>query len=144
MLKETAIKYWDDKYDLNCAECLIYASNEEYDLNLSKDALKTMAAFGGGMAIGDVCGVISGAIAVIGIMFTDISGHKSPIVKKMTTEFINKFKNKLGSNNCIELRKEYRKSKKEGTCIVMVETAADILECIVNRDNNSKLDSNKF
>lgn len=82
MLKETAIKYWDDKYDLNCAECLIYASNEEYDLNLSKDALKTMAAFGGGMAIGDVCGVISGSIAVIGIMFTDISGHKSPMVKK--------------------------------------------------------------
>lgn len=47
MLKEIVIKYWDDKYDLNCAECLIYASNEEYDLNLSKDALKTMAAFGG-------------------------------------------------------------------------------------------------
>ncbi|MDR5586259.1 MULTISPECIES: C-GCAxxG-C-C family (seleno)protein [Clostridium] len=143
MLKETAIKYWDDKYDLNCAECLIYASNEEYDLNLSDDALKTMAAFGGGMAIGDVCGVISGAIAVIGIMFTDVSGHRSPVVKEMTTDFINKFKNKLGSNNCIELRKEYRKSKKEGTCIVMVETAADILEGIVNIYADFRLNSKR-
>ncbi|AOR22521.1 C-GCAxxG-C-C family (seleno)protein [Clostridium taeniosporum] len=131
MLKELAQKYWDDKYDLNCAECLIYAANEEYELNLSKETLKTMSAFGGGMAIGEMCGVISGAIAAIGIMFTNISGHKSPIVREMTTEFINKFKDILGSNNCIKLREEYKKSKEDGTCIVMVETAAEILQDIV-------------
>ncbi|MBW6410497.1 C-GCAxxG-C-C family (seleno)protein [Clostridium weizhouense] len=132
MLKEMARKYWNEKYDLNCAECLIYAANEEYNLKLSDETLKTMSAFGGGMGIGDVCGVISGSIAVIGIMFTEISGHKSPIVRELTREFINVFKEKLGSNNCIELRKEYRRS--DDGCIVMVETAADVLENVISKN----------
>lgn len=139
MLKESAIKYWDDKYDLNCAECLIYAANEEYNLNLSKETLNTMSAFGGGMAVGEMCGVISGAIAVIGIMFTKISGHRSPVVKEMTIEFINNFKDTLGSNNCIQLRKEYRKSVENGTCIVMVKEAAEILENIIKKYDEFKL-----
>ena len=50
MLKETAKKYWTEEYDLNCAECIIYAANEEYNLNLSEQTLKVMAGFGGGMA----------------------------------------------------------------------------------------------
>ena len=28
MLKEIAIKYRAEEYDLNCAECIIYAANE--------------------------------------------------------------------------------------------------------------------
>ncbi|SFC43293.1 C-GCAxxG-C-C family (seleno)protein [Clostridium uliginosum] len=131
MLKEMVKKYWNDEYDLNCAECLIYAANEEYDLKLSHETLKTMAAFGGGMAVGDVCGVISGSIAVIGIMFTEVSGHKTPAVRDMTREFIKIFKERLGSNNCIELRKQYRKS--EDGCIVMVETASEVLEKIIQK-----------
>ena len=88
MLKETAKKYWTEEYDLNCAECIMYAANEEYNLNLSEQTLKVMAGFGGGMATGDVCGVVTGSIGVIGIMFTEVSGHKSPIVREMTREFI--------------------------------------------------------
>ena len=59
----------------------MYAANEEYNLNLTEQTLKVMAGFGGGMATGDVCGVITGAIGVIGIMFTEVSGHKSPAVR---------------------------------------------------------------
>ena len=105
MLKEAAKKYWTEEYDLNCAECMMYAANEEYNLNLTEQTLKVMAGFGGGLATGDVCGVITGAVGVIGIMFTEVSGHKSPSVREMTREFINNFKQKLGYVKCIDLKK---------------------------------------
>ncbi|EKQ51810.1 MULTISPECIES: C-GCAxxG-C-C family (seleno)protein [unclassified Clostridium] len=128
MLKEMAKKYWNEEYDLNCAECIMYAANEEYDLNLTKETLKVMSGFGGGMATGDVCGVITGAIGVIGIMFTEISGHKSPHVREMTREFIKRFKEKLGFVKCADLKKEYINVKR---CTLMIEVGAEILEGII-------------
>ena len=38
MLKETAKKYWSEEYDLNCAECIMYAANEEY-INIKRCTL---------------------------------------------------------------------------------------------------------
>lgn len=134
MLKEMVKKYRNEEYDLNCAESIMYAANEEYDLNLSKETLKAMAGFGGGMATGDVCGVITGAIAVVGIMFTEISGHKSPMVGEMTREFIKRFKERLGFLKCIDLKKEYINVKR---CTLMIEIGAEILEDIIlERKNN--------
>jgi C_GCAxxG_C_C family probable redox protein len=131
MLKEVAKKYRTEEYDLNCAECIMYASNEQYDLNLSKETLKVMSGFGGGMSTGDVCGVITGSIGVIGIMFTEVSGHKSPKVREMTKEFINKFKEKLGYTKCVDLKKEYVNVKK---CTLMIEAGADILEELILKE----------
>ena len=133
MLKETAKKYWNEEYDLNCAECMMYAANEEYDLNLSKETLKVMAGFGGGMATGDVCGVITGSIGVIGIMFTEVSGHKSPRVREMTREFINKFQEKLGYIKCVDLKREYTNVKE---CTLMIEAGAEILEEIILKEKH--------
>ena len=131
MLKETAIKYRTEKYDLSCSEAIIYAANEEYNLNLSEETLKVMAGFGGGMATGDVCGVITAAIGVIGIMFTEVSGHKSPKVGEMTRELINNFSEKLGHIKCIDLKKEYKDVKK---CTLMIEIGAEILENIILKE----------
>ena len=133
MLKETAIKYRAEEYDLNCAECIIYAANEEYSLNLKEETLKVMAGFGGGMATGDICGVITGAIGVIGIMFTEVSGHKSPKVREMTIELINDFKEKLGYIKCVDLKKEYADVKR---CTLMIETGAEILENIILKEKH--------
>lgn len=135
MLKEVAKKYWAEEYDLNCAECIVYAANEEYDLNLPEEALKAVSGFGGGMATGDVCGVITGAIAVIGIMFTEVSGHKSPKVRAMTREFIKNFKEKMEFIKCIDLNRKYtdRVGRK---CSLMIETGADILEDIIKKESN--------
>jgi C_GCAxxG_C_C family probable redox protein len=133
MLKETAKKYWTEDYDLNCAECIIYAANEKYNLNLSQQTLKVMAGFGGGMATGDVCGVVTGSIGVIGIMFTEVSGHKSPIIKEMTREFIRRFNEKLGYIKCVDLKKEYINEKK---CKLMIETGAEILDDIILKEKH--------
>ena len=36
MLVEKAREKWDKKHDLNCAECIMYAANEEYNLSNRK------------------------------------------------------------------------------------------------------------
>ena len=132
MLVDKVIKAYDVKNDLNCAEAILVAGNEEYDLGITKQTLKTMSAFGGGMAIGSVCGAITGAISVIGIMFTEERGHQSPQVKEMTNKFINRFNEALGEINCIPLKEKYYDANKEKRCIIMMKLAAEVLENIIN------------
>ena len=133
MLKETVKKYRTEEYDLNCAESIMYAANEEYNLNLSQQTLKVMAGFGGGMSTGDVCGIVTGSIGIIGVMFTEVSGHKSPIVKEMAKEFIKRFKEKLGYIKCFDLKKGYINVKR---CTLMIEIGTEILEDIILKEKH--------
>ena len=130
MLVDLVNKYYDKKYDLNCAECMLVAANEEYDLNISKQTLMTMASFGGGMAIGSVCGAATGAIAVLALMFTNDRGHKSPHVKEMTSKFLNEFNMKMNSLDCISLKENYYDLENRGSKMMMV--SAELLQEIIN------------
>jgi C_GCAxxG_C_C family probable redox protein len=132
MLLEKARKYYAKEYDLNCAETLIYAANEEYELKLDKKSLKMMSAFGGGMAIESVCGVITGAISVLGILFTEERAHESTRVKELTKEFFEKFEGKLGTKECFELKNKFRND--DIRCSLMIDTAAEVLDEIVHRE----------
>lgn len=136
MLVEKVKKYYAQEYDLNCAETIIYAANEEYSLDLDKKTLKTMAAFGGGMAIESVCGVITGSIAVLGIMFTIERAHESDRIKELTKEFFEKFERKFGTINCDKLKEGYR--TEETRCSSMVIAAAEILDEIILRERKNK------
>lgn len=78
MVADLIKKGYGEKENLNCAEKILYASNEAYNLGLDKKALKLSAGFGGGMAIESVCGALTGAIMVLGCLF----------VKKMPTKVI--------------------------------------------------------
>lgn len=134
MLLEKVKKYYDEEYNLSCSETMIYAANEEYNLELDKKTLKTMAAFGGGMAIESVCGVISGSLAVLGIIFVKEKAHESDKIKELTKEFFEKFGKRFGTNNCKELKEGYR--TEESRCSVMVYAAAEILDEIVIREKS--------
>ena len=133
MLLETMKKYYDKKYDLNCAECMLTAANEEYDLDLPKKAIKSMAAFGGGMGIGSTCGAITGAIAAVGIMFAEDRGHASPQVKEITVDFINSVKEKMTHIDCIPLKEKYYENDVE-RCIKIMDICAVELERIVKKN----------
>lgn len=131
MLIERVRKYYDTEYDLNCAECLMVAANEEYDLDISKDALRTSAVMGGGFGIGSICGAATGALSIIGIMFTRERGHESPHVKMMSVEFLSNFQERMNSLNCQLLIPMHR--TEECRCLTIVETAAVVLDEIVNK-----------
>jgi C_GCAxxG_C_C family probable redox protein len=136
MLKDMVEKFYSEKYNLNCSETMIYAANEEYHMKLDKKTLKTMAAFGGGMGVESVCGVISGSLAVIGILFTKERSHESEKIKSLAQEFFKKFEDKLGTSECKILKEKYRND--EIRCSIMVDVAADILDEIVKREMKTK------
>ena len=131
MLVDKVIKYYDKEYDLNCAECMLVAANEEYNLDVSKESLKLMSAFGGGLGIGSVCGAITGGSAVLGLMFTEERGHLSPHVKMMNIEFISKFHEEMGMKDCLPLKAEYFHEKDR--CLKMMIAAAKSLEEVINK-----------
>ncbi|MHC1682187.1 MAG: C-GCAxxG-C-C family (seleno)protein [Clostridiaceae bacterium] len=132
MLLEKALKYYGKEYDLNCAETILYAANEEYNINLTKETFKIMAAFGGGMGVESVCGVITSSLAVISILYTKDRGHESKRVKNLSKDFFEKFTEKLKTDNCAQLKSKYRND--EIRCSLMVETAAKILDEIVKKE----------
>ena len=125
-------KYYNKEYNFNCAETIMYAANDAYSLNLDKNTLRTMSAFGGGMCIGDTCGAITGALAVLAIIFTKQKSHESDKIKKLTVEFFNKFTDVLGMKNCIELKNEYFNN--EERCSKMLYTSAEILEQLIKEN----------
>lgn len=133
MLSNTVMKYYDKSYDLNCAEAMIYAANEEYGLKLDKKVLKTMAAFGGGMGVEEACGALTGALAVLGILFVDDRAHESERIKTLSKEFIENFREKLSTENCKKLKDIYRKD--DIKCSFIVEAAADILDELIRRES---------
>lgn len=132
MLIDKVIKYYGSEYDLNCAETILYGANEEYDLNLKKETFKAMAAFGGGMAIEETCGVATGAISVLGLIFIKDRAHESDYLKGLTKEFMDRFKEKCSTLNCNKLKIKYRND--EIRCLNIVEIGAEILDSIVVRE----------
>ncbi|WP_243441482.1 C-GCAxxG-C-C family (seleno)protein [Clostridium arbusti] len=123
-------KYYGAEYDLNCAETILYAANDRYDLNLDKKALKSVAAFGGGMGIGDVCGAITGSLAVLGIIFVEDRAHESIKIKKLSMKFFERFQSILGGKNCIELKDKF--ATYEERCSKIMYTAAEVLEQLID------------
>ncbi|MCB2295370.1 C-GCAxxG-C-C family protein [Clostridium algoriphilum] len=132
MLMNNINKYYTKEYDYSCAEVLIYAASDEYNMHLTSETFKAMSSFGGGMAIESVCGAITASLAVIGILFTKERAHEGDRVKKLCTELFQKFDAKLGANNCAMLKAKYK--TEDIGCRVMIETAAEILDEIVKRE----------
>ncbi|TCO74751.1 C-GCAxxG-C-C family (seleno)protein [Marinisporobacter balticus] len=137
MLVEMMKKYRDkSKYDLSCSETMVYAANEAYDLHLDPNTFKALAPFSGGMWIEDVCGALTGSLAVLGIIFTNHVAHESEHLKALTLEFIEKFEAKLGSRNCAKLKENYR-TEEEG-CNSVIYAAGEVLDTIVVRELKTK------
>lgn len=133
---ETAKKYYTGNYGLNCAESILYAANEEYGLNLEKNALLTMAAFGGGMGVEEACGAMTGGLAALGILFVKEYAHESDRIKRLSKEFIDGFKEKLGTDNCKKLKDMYREDINK--CEYIVVCAAEVLDEIVHKEGFRK------
>ncbi|NLN48950.1 MAG: hypothetical protein GX154_07715 [Clostridiales bacterium] len=132
MLSDTVKKYYSVDFGLNCAESVLYAANEEYGLGLDKSALKTMAAFGGGMGVEEACGAMTGSLAALGVIFVKDRAHESDKIKLLTKEFIRDFKEKLSTDNCRDLKEIFKNDKNK--CEYIVVVAAQILDDIVRKE----------
>ncbi|HEX2954830.1 MAG TPA: C-GCAxxG-C-C family (seleno)protein [Bacillota bacterium] len=118
--------------DFNCAEKILYGGNEAYKLGLNRETLKISAGFGGGMAIGSVCGALSASIMILGILFVQNNAHESSKIKDLTKELLSKYEEAMGEIDCTPLIKAHR--TKEEKCNNVILKAAEILDSIVSRE----------
>lgn len=117
------------KEDLNCAEKMLYGANQVYELGIDKNDLKLAAGFGGGMAIGITCGVLTGGIMALSKAFIEDRGHEGTLLKVIEEEYINKFNEKMKSINCDYLVEQYRDPEKG--CDYLIFEAAKIFDEIM-------------
>ena len=86
MLKEQAARWYLNGY--NCAECIIHAANEQWQLGMSEADMRMVSGFGGGMQCGDVCGALSAAICVISRMTVRDKAHDCPALQPLVQQMI--------------------------------------------------------
>jgi len=134
MLMQKIEEYYKG-HNLNCAETILYAANDEYNLGLDKNAFKMAAGFGAGMYTGTVCGALSGGIMAISRLFVDDKAHTSPNLKALVEEFLSRYSNKMGDINCSYLREKHH--NKEVRCLNVIKEAGIILDEMVKREMGS-------
>lgn len=115
------------KEGYNCAEAILQACNEYYDLGMSENEMKMMAGFGGGMFTGNACGALSGSVAAISKKIIDTKAHDHlDEIRPATQKVVANFNKTLGHTQCAQLKKKYH--NKEQKCLQTVTLAAQSLE----------------
>lgn len=112
--------------------------------------IRMMAPFGGGAFHGELCGAVSGALAVIGTLYGAYElgdTEQDDILRAKAREFEARFEERFGSIVCRELLKDYdldyaregdRERGKETTaptevCHVCMRGALEILEEMIDQ-----------
>lgn len=140
MLKNNVRKYGEYElqhthqrklYHYNCAEAILRGANDYYALDLNNKALKMITPFGGGMNTGNTCGILTGGLAVIGVMFTEDMPSNNDKMKEVTRHWIAAFESEFKNTNCTRI-KELNQIGNEG-CADLILKGADILEKIVEK-----------
>jgi C_GCAxxG_C_C family probable redox protein len=131
----------------NCAQAVLTSHAEEYGLT-DDLAKKISCGFGGGMGNnGEVCGVVSGAIMLIGLKYgkyLESDNESKANTYKLVKEYTDNFKNEFGSIICKELlgydlsKEEDRvKARDSGIfkelCPKLVRRAVELVEEVLNR-----------
>ena len=140
--KEKAVNYFSQK--LHCSQAVLAAFAEECGIT-EEEAIKLGSCFGGGMRKGEVCGAVTGALMVLGLLYgqkaaDDTEGRQ--LSNKVNDLMMDRFKEKCGSYICNDLLgcditteegHNYCLENKKFTefCPKMVTAAVEIVEEII-------------
>ena len=140
--KEKALNYFSQK--MHCSQSVIAAFAEECGITEAQ-ALKLGSCFGGGMRKGEVCGAVTGALMVLGLLCGEskVGDAEGRLVSnKVNDLMMDRFKEKCGSYICNDLlgcditSAEGHKHCLDNNlftefCPKMVTTAVEIVEEII-------------
>ena len=76
MLKDLYSKYYYDE-NYNCAETMIRAGNEYYELGLHDREMQMLGGFGAGIQSGNTCGAILAAVSILSMRFASAAFSSS-------------------------------------------------------------------
>ena len=113
----------------NCAESVLLAAIDIYDLNLNPEAVRLATGLGGGLGRGDVCGALSGAVLALGAALGRIHQDQSQdAVKEVREQVVADFESEFRSLGCRDLRTEDRED-----CVAYVRQAAMALDQVLTQ-----------
>lgn len=136
MLYRHLLEHYDEYNQYNCAERMLHAANDVYNLGLDDYTCKVASGFGGGMAVGSVCGALTGAIMVLGLLFVETTAHQSIRIKALEKELLSRYKEKMGDYHCAVLAKQYATHVPK--CQPAILEAAKILDDIIAEERAGK------
>ena len=127
MLKEHALHHYLT-LEKCCADSILCGGNDEYQLNIAPDDLVLFHGFCGGMACGEICGCLAGAVGILSKKYAHLEKEE---FHNLMHNFVELFKEKLqgDSINCSVLEAKYK--TEELRCSVTVGLAADTLEAYI-------------
>lgn len=128
MLKERAEKYYNENY--NCAETILHAANDEYNLGLDDETIRLTAGFGGGMGCGQACGALCGGICAISAALVEDRAHTTPGLRAKTTKLVAAFNRILGDTQCKNLMRKYKTPEQRclQTVLLGCEALSEVME----------------
>lgn len=125
MLKELLPKYYFDQ-NYNCAEAILRAANEYYNLGLHERDMIMVGAYGAGIQSGTTCGAVLAVAAVLSLKYVEVKAHESKDIRAVVQKMMRKFNEKYGSILCKDIKPQ--SFKPEYRCRMTIEAACDILE----------------
>lgn len=125
MLKDEIGKYYFDG-NYNCAETILRAGNDYYQLGLHDNDMKLVGAFGAGIQCGNTCGAILSGASILSMKYIEAKAHESSDIRPVTMKLIKKFTEKYGSTLCKDIKPQ--SFKPEYRCLKTVEAACDFIE----------------
>lgn len=135
MLKDYIEKYYFEQ-NYNCAETILRAANEYYDLKLHDRDMIMVGAYGAGIQSGNTCGAVLSAAAVLSLKYVEARAHESEDIRPVVQKLLRKFNEKYGSILCKDIKAQ--SFKPEYRCKMTVETACDILEETISEYEQEK------
>ena len=125
MLKDVHAKYYVEG-NYNCAETIIRAANEYYELGLHDRDMIMVGAYGAGIQCGNTCGAVLSAAAVLSMKYVEAKAHESEDIRPVVMKLMRKFQAKYGSTLCKDIKPQ--SFKPEYRCRMTIEASCDILE----------------
>ncbi|MFZ7133711.1 MAG: C-GCAxxG-C-C family protein [Eubacteriales bacterium] len=140
MLKDLAnqyakgeLQYGEERalYHYNCAETMLYACNDYYNLKIDPKTLKGIIPFGSGFCCEKTCGILSAGIFVLGLMYSEEKPSLNEKVKEATKKWVIAFEKEFGDLNCDKIKEKHRHEIEK--CIPVSLRAAEIFEEVMNQ-----------
>lgn len=125
MLKDVYAKYYFEG-NYNCAETIIRAANDYYELGLHDRDMIMVGAYGAGIQCGNTCGAVLSAAAVLSMKYVEAKAHESEDIRPVVMKLMRKFQAKYGSTLCKDIKPQ--SFKPEYRCRMTIEASCDILE----------------
>ncbi|NTW70872.1 MAG: C_GCAxxG_C_C family protein [Eubacteriaceae bacterium] len=141
MLKEHAEKYVNSEflhgeehslYHYNCAETLLNSCNDEFELGIDQKAMKMIVPFGGGFYSERACGVLTGGLAALGVMYAEDRPTDNKKVKEISQKWVKAFEEEFGSINCDYIKKHHRHETKK--CGPVMIRGAELLQKVIEEE----------